>query len=125
MLDSMHPQAHAGPTAHDTAATGATTMTTTTSAHTACIVMTAAAQMPNSCWGKYRRVAVVEVELVDGAPVKPKMISARARGVVAVRATWEKLNVGHTARCAFQRAVAEAEELAAEINADRARLAAC
>lgn len=35
------------------------------------VVMTAAACMPSSCWGRYRRVAVVEVR--DGAE-KPKQI---------------------------------------------------
>ena len=38
------------------------------------IVKTAAACMPASCWGQYRRVAVLEVEV----GTEPKMISARA-----------------------------------------------
>jgi hypothetical protein len=48
------------------------------------------------------------------------MLSERARGVVRVVATWEKLNVGKTARCAYQRALADAIELAAELNSDSA-----
>ena len=78
------------------------------------IVQTAAANMPNSCWGTYRRVAVLEVE--DGMDCA-SMISARARGVVRVVETWEKLNVGSTARCAYSRAVAAATELAGRLNA--------
>jgi hypothetical protein len=77
------------------------------------IVMDACAKMPNSCWGIYRRVAVLEV--IEGTI--PAMISKRARGVVRVVATWEKLNVGKTDRCAFSKARAEARALAAQLNA--------
>ncbi len=78
------------------------------------IVKTAAARMPASCWGKYRRVAVLEVE--PGA--EPRMISARARGVVRVVETWDALNVGTSDRCAYRRALAEAEALAANLNSE-------
>jgi len=44
------------------------------------------------------------------------MISTHARGVVDVVETWERLNVGKTDRCAYARALAEAEALAAKIN---------
>jgi hypothetical protein len=81
------------------------------------IVKTAAAAMPNNCWGTYRRVAVLEVQ--DGV-ADVAMISARARGVVRVVATWEKCNVGHTARCAYQKALAEAHALAAAHASDAA-----
>lgn len=77
------------------------------------IVMDSAARMPGTCWGRYRRVAVVEA--VKGT--SPKMISERAIGVVKVVETWEKLNVGTTERCAFERAMAVAREMAAELNA--------
>lgn len=72
--------------------------------------------MPNSCWGRYRRVAVLEVE----TGTVPAMISGRARGVVRVVQTWEKRHVGTTDRCAYERAVAEAQELAAELNSEMA-----
>ncbi len=80
------------------------------------IVMTAAACMPAKCWGTYRRVAVVELDssLPDGE--RPRMISARARGVARVVETWERRNVGTTDRCAYARALAEAEALAAELE---------
>lgn len=56
------------------------------------------------------------LEVVKGTT--PKMISARVRGVVRIVKTWEKLHVGQIARCAYDRAVAEARELAARMNAD-------
>ena len=77
------------------------------------IVKTAAASMPNSCWGVYRRVAVLEVQ--DGV-TDVAMISSRARGVVSVVSTWEKLNVGQTSRCAYRRALAEAQQMASDLN---------
>lgn len=80
------------------------------------IVMQAAACMPGNCWGRYRRVAVVEV--TDGFKGRPAMISARARGVARVVALWDKQSVGKTARCAFQRALAEAVALCDRLNAE-------
>lgn len=41
------------------------------------VVRASRAKMPNSCWGEYRHVAVMEMEA--DAPF-PKMISERARG---------------------------------------------
>lgn len=76
------------------------------------IVKTSSAKMPASCWGTYRRVAVLEVE--PGA--KPAMISERARGVVRVVRTWEKCSDRGT-NTAFRRALREAEELARKLNA--------
>jgi predicted secreted protein len=78
------------------------------------IVQTSAARMPGSCWGQYRRVAVLEVE--DGL-TRAAMISSRARGVRSVVQTWERCHVGTTSRGAYQRALAEAEALAARLNA--------
>ena len=77
------------------------------------IIKTAAANMPASCWGRYARIAVLEVE----AGIQDvSMISERARGCIQIVKTWEKLNVGSTERCAFSRAMAEAEALCAELN---------
>ena len=81
------------------------------------IVMTAAAQMPSSCWGRYRRVAVLETTLPQGA--SPKMISDRAKGVKRIVATWEKCNVGTTRHCAYRQALAEAESMADRLNAGK------
>ena len=80
------------------------------------IVRSAAAAMPASCWGSYRRVAVVEV--TPGA--RPAIVSTLARGVVQVAATWERRHVGRRAsgRCAYLRAVAEACDLAERLAAE-------
>lgn len=82
------------------------------------IVQTAAANMPNSCWGTYRRVAVLEVDADYDAV---SMISERARGCVRVVETWERCNVGTTARCAYWRAQDAAYGLATELNAAAAQ----
>lgn len=47
-------------------------------------------------------------------------ISKHSKGVVRIAQTWENCNVGTTARCAYRRALPEAEALAARINADLA-----
>jgi len=81
-------------------------------AQTTYVVKSSAARMPASCWGTYRRVAVLEV--VRGTT--PRMISTRATGVVRVVETWERRSVGSSTQCAYQRAMREAAELAAELN---------
>ena len=78
------------------------------------IVQTASATMPASCWGKYRRVAVLEVE---AGMSRASMISERARGVKRIVETWERCNVGSTDRCAYSRALKEATDLADKLNA--------
>ena len=79
------------------------------------IVMTASAKMPLTCKGRYGRVAVVEVEDPN---VTPKMISERARNVRRVVETWERQYWGRTDRCAFYRAVGEAQQMADKLNAE-------
>ena len=88
-------------------------MSDTENRRTKFVVKSSAARMPPNCWGTYRRVAVLELD--TGAP-EPRMISGRARGVVAVVRTWERCSVGSTARCAYQVAMKEAAELAAALN---------
>lgn len=80
------------------------------------IVLTASTTPAVNCWGKYQRVALVELDgtLPEGA--RPKMISERARGIARIHRTWENLNVGSTARCAFRRALSEAQELCSVLN---------
>lgn len=108
------------------------------------VVKTAAACMPGSCWGVYRRVAVLEVE--DGLSAEDiKMISPRARGVCRVVETWERRSVGRLARthirtlravggdptdvltgeerCAFSAAVREAFALVDRLSAEANRSA--
>lgn len=87
---------------------------TGTTGGTEYVVRSAAARMPSSCWGTYRRVAVLEV--VRG--YQPPRIDARCAGVVEITATWERRHVGGTSRCAYARALAEAEVMAARLNAE-------
>jgi hypothetical protein len=77
------------------------------------LVATASEKMPSSCWGSYGRVAVVEV--ADGVDTIA-MISPRARGVIRIVEQWRRCNKGTSDRCAYARAVAEAEEHCAELN---------
>ncbi len=81
------------------------------------IVMTACEKMPSGCWGRYKRVAVVEVEEgYDDYNNRPKMISERARGVKRIVCQWRKQNVGFTEKCAFMRAYQEAYNMVNELN---------
>lgn len=63
----------------------------------------------------YRNVAVLEVE--PGAA--PKMISERARGVVRIIAHYGPQNVGKTKRCAYERTLAKAKNLADTMAANQ------
>jgi len=95
-----------------------TPVSTPAASTTTFIVMEAAACMPNSCWGRYRRIAVVEIDpakLPEGRTT-PTMISDRSRGVVRVVATWERCHDGITERCAAGRARGSARAMVAELN---------
>lgn len=88
------------------------------------IVTTSAARMPASCeFGTYRHAAVLAVTSEAAAAHRSGKarltIDARRRGVVEVVATWRRLNVGTTSRCAYQRALVEAHALARALNAAR------
>jgi hypothetical protein len=78
-------------------------------------VVVSAAQMPNTCKGVYKRIAVLRVDRHE-RPVDwtPQTIRA-CRGVEIVE-TWERLNVGLTERCAFKRALVEANELQGRLS---------
>jgi hypothetical protein len=80
-------------------------------------VQTATAAMPQSCWGRYGRVAVLEMEPdFEGWPA---MISTRAKGVKRIVQLWDKLNVGKTAQCAYSRAENDAYRLVETLNAEK------
>ena len=64
--------------------------------------------------GGIYKVAVVELE--EGFDGVPSMISLRAQGVKRIVDIWRKLNVGKTGRCAYQVALAEANEIADRLN---------
>ena len=78
------------------------------------IVKTSAANMGSGKrgMGHYGNVAVLLVE--DGA--EPKMISERAKGVIEIVSYEGKLHWGSTEKCAFRKALARAEALAAKLN---------
>jgi hypothetical protein len=87
---------------------------TNTTAATHYIVRTSKACMPVKCWGTYRHVAVIEV---DAGVDDVSMISTRAKGVRRIVARWDRKHVGSTDRCAYEIALAEAEEMADRLNA--------
>ena len=84
------------------------------------IVMSKSAKMPNTVKARYRRVAVVQIDEQHAADGRePKMISLRARGVLSIHDLGHH-HVGTTKRGGWQRAMAEAHEMAAKLNAGRA-----
>lgn len=84
-------------------------------------VVSSAACMPNSCWGVYRRVAVLEVDHHERPGHTPTRI-ADVRGVRVV-ATWERLNVGTTDACAYRVALRDAEACAERLRSERVQWA--
>jgi hypothetical protein len=78
-------------------------------------IVDSAARMPASCWGRYRRVAVLEVR--DGYTAT--RIDDRPHYVVRIVCNWERLYDGTTDRCAHARALAAARELVQDLMAAR------
>lgn len=64
--------------------------------------------------GQYRHVAVVEID--PSVCEIPAMISTHAKGVIRIVSDSGALKVGSTERCAWFRAVEEANVLAAKLN---------
>lgn len=84
------------------------------STNTEFVVRVSAANMPNSCWGRYVHVAVLEVEK---GHVPSQIRDTKHQRVVEA---WYRCNVGTTARSASVKAEMAAAELAAKLNAARA-----
>jgi hypothetical protein len=81
------------------------------------IVMTSSAKMPNSVKAPYRNVAVVKLnQHYTAHGLRPKMISERAVGVLAVRHLGRFPANGKTLRSGYQVALARAEQIAFEAN---------
>lgn len=79
------------------------------------VVVTSSAKVPASRRRfptQYRNVAVIEAE--NG--IVPKMISPRAKGVIEIVAMWPACAVGKTDRCAYDKALLQANQLAAKLN---------
>ena len=84
-------------------------------------VVTKSEKMPASCWGKYRQVAVVELEPGYSAD-EVTMISDRAKAVKRIVEYWGRLNVGISSRCAYARACAAADDICAQLNAQAIKM---
>ena len=83
-------------------------------------VLTATAHVPSTCWGRYGKVAVAEIDPAEvPADGRIKMISNRARGVVRIIQIWDRLYHGSTDRCAYRRACREAYALIAHLQRGR------
>lgn len=79
------------------------------------VVTSASAAMPSSCKGQYRHVRVVKVCYYDWVRgQRPKSI--RDKQVLQVISDTGPHNVGKTERCAYQRALKRANELAQRLN---------
>jgi hypothetical protein len=79
------------------------------------LLMTAAANMPSTCKGRYGRIAVVELE--PGFVGRPKMISGRARGVKKIVELWDRLHRGGR-YSAHGKAHAAAQNLCETLNGE-------
>ncbi len=80
------------------------------------IVMERSAQMPSSCWGRYCRIAVVEVDSTIEPGQEPAMISKRAAGVNRVVSVWDRVHYGTTCRSQRWHILREARSLAYRLD---------
>lgn len=80
-------------------------------------IITSSAKMPASCWGRYVRLGVVELE-PGCTPADVTMLSDRSRAVRRVVQTWERLHSGRTDKDAHSRALREAEALRDRLNTE-------
>ena len=78
------------------------------------MILIRSAKMPSSCWGKYGKVAVVEIE--EGFDKEPKMISERARGVKRIVELWDRVHIGKGVRDEMSQVLKEAKELKGELE---------
>jgi len=80
------------------------------------------AKMPSKCKGQYRRLAIVELNpaaimaaRLAGQQITELRIDPRDKRILRIIATWERLNVGITDRCAYGRALADAKAMLARL----------
>jgi hypothetical protein len=78
------------------------------------IVKTASAKMPSKCWGRYARVAVIELNEGYGSTPYIKEGIKQVKRIVEL---WDKCHVGKTDKGEFQKRLKEAHELCAQLNA--------
>lgn len=78
------------------------------------VIRTSSAKMPSSCRGRYRHIAVMEMQ--EDAP-DPAQISLRAKGCIRIVRQWNNQHVGQPGgRSEYYRAMAEAEALVNQLN---------
>lgn len=77
------------------------------------IIQRAAANMPSSCWGRYGKIAVLEV---DDDLDQVSMISEHAKGCHRVIEIWDRLHVGSTDQDEWTGAMEQAQELCDRLN---------
>lgn len=75
------------------------------------VILTSQAKMPSSCWGKYGRVAILEIK--EGMKA-PRIITDRAKSVIRIVRTWENRFCGKTNKSAFYKALEEAQKIVNE-----------
>lgn len=80
------------------------------------LVRVSAACMPGSCWGTYKRVAVLECD--PGVDTdNPPRIDVRAKGVRRIVRVWERVSWrGERLSSVSHRTLADARALAAALN---------
>lgn len=77
------------------------------------VIAEASARVPSSCWGRYRRIAVVAV---PPHVAFPSAIDERRRDVIEIDMIWERLHVGKTDRDAYTRGYRAAQERCKQLN---------
>ena len=81
------------------------------------VVVTSAACMPNNCWGRYGKIAVIRRK----TEAMPKIIADTAKfDVIKV---WDRLNIGKGVRDAFSRGLEAALKLRDNLNAQYGAIA--
>jgi hypothetical protein len=82
--------------------------------------MTSTAQMPASVKSRYRKIALVQItDEAHAAGWRPARIDARDKGILSLQ-NLGPYHVGTTERGAYQRALAEAEQLVERRNLEKA-----
>jgi hypothetical protein len=83
------------------------------------IIIDSSAKMPSTCWGRYRRIGVLEIE----AGARVSRIDARPRKVRRIVEIYDRLRYGATERSAYRIALAKAKALVSELEAESQELA--
>lgn len=87
------------------------------------ILIDKCAKMPATCRGKYRRIAIVELDQaylvtsrLAGWPDPDLRIDSRDKRIKNIVHVWDRLHVGSTDRCEYARTLATARAMLDELN---------